>query len=58
MAIFTYYITNTFNGEIEGTNDDSKAEELSQCEEYFVVDSRTGERLCANGERVSIEERA
>lgn len=54
---FRYYITNTFDGCMEGTNSGDKANELAACEEYFVVDTETGEWLNASGERMQIEER-
>ena len=54
---FRYYITNTFDGCMEGTNNGDKADELSACEEYFVVDTETCEWLTASGERLQIEER-
>lgn len=55
--MFAYLITDTFEGKVVGTNDQAKAEELSYCEEYFVVDVQLG---CAiwDGERVAIEEMA
>jgi hypothetical protein len=53
---FRFYITNTFDGNVEGTNDQNKAEELAACEEYFVVDSDNGEWLQATGNRVPVEE--
>lgn len=52
---FRYYITNTFDGCIEGTNDTERAEELSACEEFFIVDTDTGEWV-RSGERVQIKE--
>ena len=52
---FRYYITNTFDGCIEGTNDTERAEELAACEEYFIVDTETGEWL-TTGERMAIKE--
>jgi hypothetical protein len=53
---FRFYITNTFNGNVEGTNDQNKAEELAACEEYFIVDADSGEWLKAMGNRVPVEE--
>ena len=35
---FRYYITDTFNGRVLGTNDDKVARKLAKCEEYFVID--------------------
>jgi len=52
---FRYYITNTFDGCIQGTNDADKANEIAACEEFFVVDTETGEWLMSDGERISIE---
>jgi len=52
---FRYYITNTFDGCIEGTNNTERAEELAACEEYFIVDTETGEWL-TTGERTQIKE--
>ena len=53
---FRYYITNTFNGCVEGTNDIERAEELADWEEFFVVDADTGQWLNVGGERLEIEE--
>ncbi len=58
MAKFRFYITNLFEGEIEGTNDAAKASEFAECEDYFVVDSETGERMCPENSRVDVKERA
>ena len=53
---FRYYITDTFNGAIKGTNNSSTANELAVCEDYFVVDTETGEWLSAEGNLVPIIE--
>lgn len=53
---FRYYITSLHEGNIEGTNELQVAEELAECEEYFVVDTNTGEWLHAEGKRVPVEE--
>ena len=39
---FRYYITDTFNGAIKGTNDEKKASEFAACQEFFVLDTLTG----------------
>lgn len=46
---FRYYITDLFNGQISGSNNEDQAKELAQCEEYFVVDTETGQWLTPNG---------
>lgn len=40
--MFRYYITNTFDGKIQGTNNKDRAYQLSHCEEYFVLDAQLG----------------
>ena len=42
---FRYYITDVLQGCILGTNSLEKAEEFSQSDDYFVVDSVTGDWL-------------
>lgn len=39
---FRYYITNLFDGKVQGTNDERVVDSVKDCEEYFVVDSETG----------------
>lgn len=53
---FRYYITNTFNGTIEGTNSSTAANVLAAAEDYFVVDTETGEWLSTEGRLVAIME--
>ena len=36
--MYAYIVTDLMNGKVVGTDDKSKAEELSYCEDYFVVD--------------------
>jgi hypothetical protein len=48
---FRYYVTNTFNGCIEGTNDAKEAKELVDCEDFFVIDSEKGVWLTPDGEQ-------
>ena len=52
---FRYYITNTLEGCINGTNNEVKAEELAECEDHFVIDAKTGEWLIGHGERIQVE---
>lgn len=51
---FRYYITDLFAGTVEGTNDSGLADNLSRSEDYFVVDSETGEWLGTDGTRRSV----
>jgi hypothetical protein len=39
---FRYYITNLYQGNIQGTNDEATAREFSVSEDFFVVDAETG----------------
>ena len=42
---FRYYIINLFDGNIEGSDDEVAMMEASYCDEYFIVDTNTGEWL-------------
>lgn len=55
--MYAYLITDTFDGKIVGTNDQKKAEEMSFCEEYFVVDVQL-QAAIYDGERKAIGELA
>ena len=46
---FRYYITDLNQGAIVGTNDSLVVENLSQSEDYFIVDSDTGEWVTPDG---------
>ncbi|MGK2829205.1 hypothetical protein ACSI5F_03750 [Ralstonia pseudosolanacearum] len=52
---FRFYITNPFEGCVQGTNDEMRARELSACEEFFIVDTETGEELCDVDRRRQVE---
>ena len=53
---YRFYITDIFNGKILGTNSETVARELSQSEEYFVVDTQSNVWFNVNGEDLEIEE--
>jgi hypothetical protein len=53
---FKFLITDLNEGNVSGTNDPDLAQDLSACEDYFVVDSTTGEWLLADGRRRIIQE--
>jgi hypothetical protein len=40
---FRFYITDICNGCIRGTNSVEDSETFAACEDYFVVDTETGE---------------
>jgi hypothetical protein len=52
---FRFYIADTFNGSIKGTDDIEKAVEFSECDEFYVLDAETGESI-VSGERREIKE--
>ena len=53
---FRFYITDLNNGLVSGTNDRDLAHDVSLSEDFFVVDSESGEWINANGSYVSIQE--
>ncbi len=56
MARFRYYIADTFNGCVKGTNDRDMAVELAACDEYYVIDSEKGEWIDSELTSPSIDE--
>ena len=46
---FRYYIADPFSGNVKGTNDEQVAGDYSQSEDFWVVDSETGEWLTPDG---------
>lgn len=38
MSKFKYYIYNSFNDSIEGTNDKELVDQYKQCDEFIVID--------------------
>lgn len=53
--MFTYYITNCFDGTVEGTDDPRIAHNRCDCEEFFVVQPGTNEWILPGGERRKVE---
>ena len=53
---FRYYITDTNNGIVSGTNDPDLARELSLSTDFFVVDTDSGQLLNANGNQFDIQD--
>lgn len=54
--MFRFYITDTNEGSIRGTNNEELAEEIAESEDYFVVDTKMGEWIVAEGEREKVQE--
>lgn len=46
---YRFYITNLFDGVIQGTDLEGVAELYSPCEDFFVVDTESGEWLTTEG---------
>ena len=55
---YSYYIFDTFNGCVKGTDSAKIAEELATCEDYFVVDATTGEWMQTCNRRVPVKRQA
>lgn len=55
---FRYYIVDELNGDVKGTNDTEVAENLSRADDFWVIDTETGQYLLMNtiGERFDIPE--
>ena len=53
---FKYYVTDLLQGNVKGTNDDALALELSQSEDFFVVNAETGGWYLIGGDVKDIEE--
>lgn len=51
---FQYYITDLNEGEIVGTDSYEIAYHFSLCDNYFVLDSHTGEWMLPSGESVQV----
>jgi hypothetical protein len=39
---YRYYIVDLINGCVKGTNNEKTARDLSECEEWYVIDAETG----------------
>ncbi len=52
--MFKYYVISHYDGAVRGVNDDEDAANLASCEDYFVVDSSTGEWLLTDGTRQEV----
>lgn len=53
---FRFYITDIGAGKIVGTNSIARAKNCAACEDYFVVDSVSGEWLTSDDRTETVEE--
>lgn len=53
---FRYYITDLFKGTVEGTDNSALADNLARSEDYFIVDTETGEWLQTSGYRMEVRD--
>ena len=53
---FRYYITDTSSGELKGSNTKETAESYAESEDYFVVDTLTGQWLLPGGGTTDVNE--
>jgi hypothetical protein len=56
VSKYAYYIVDTMNGNVVGTDDASKARNLATSDDYFVIESETGRWLCEDGTPRNIKE--
>jgi hypothetical protein len=52
---YRYYITDTLEGLVNGTDDTETAKIFAMSEDFYVVDSEEGKWLIPNGETVDID---
>ena len=52
---FRFYITDTFEGQIVGTDSEATALNFATNEDYFVVDTETGRWLQSGSESAEVE---
>lgn len=52
---YRYYITNIFDGSIQGSDEETEMMEASRCDEFFILDTATGKWL-VDGELLDIHE--
>lgn len=50
MAKFRYYVTDLFEGCVKGTDDRVVAMQFAESDDFFVVDTETGEWMMEGGE--------
>jgi hypothetical protein len=55
---FAYYITNLHDCTVQGTNDAGVAQQLAECEEFFVVHAKSGDLLLPGGDTTQVQDYA
>lgn len=53
---FRYYLCDAYDGSVKGTDNEELAKSYAESEDFFVVDTETGDWLQFDGSRVSVEE--
>lgn len=56
MSPFRFYITDTNDGSLQGTDDEQTAKDYAESEDYFVVDAPLCVWLQPGGEREEVHE--
>ena len=56
MTKFRFYVTTMYDGCIKGTDNVNAAESLAESEDFFIVDTETGEWLLPGGARDAVGE--
>jgi len=51
---FRYYVVDSENGNVYGTDDSEKADSAASCDGMFVINARSGEWVQFDGESVDI----
>lgn len=54
---YRYIITNTLEGQVEGTNEEATAREFAESEDFFVADALNGKWLLPAGSDQDITSR-
>lgn len=52
---FRFYVTDTFDGAIYGTDDEEQASGLAESTDFFVVDAKANEWLLPGGNRQTVK---
>jgi hypothetical protein len=52
---FNFYIADTLNGEIIGTNSKAIAEDYASSDDYFVVEAETGRWILPGNDSVEVK---
>ena len=53
--LYRFYITDTFDGDVKGTDNEEWAKSIALSPDFFVVDTETGEWLSEDGDRREVQ---